>query len=331
MDPTALDPRLADLVGRVMTDLALHGMPAPPPSAPAPGQTHEDWVATVATVRTQHDELAQVLTKHMRMAAPEVGSVVDHEIPVDGGTIAARVYTPPGAGPHPAVVFFHGGAFWLGGGEIGFGLTDDYCRVFCDRLSAVVVNVDYRLAPEAPFPKQLHDSYAGLAWTVEHADELGVDTDRVAVMGASSGGNQAAAVCLLARDRGGPRITAQILHVPVLDLTWGSESVRADPGFAAFDDLVRLYATDEQRREPLVSPLLATDLAGLPPAVIVTGAFDGLRDDGRRFAERLAEQGVPVTHTVYPMLHNIALPETTMQFVDDVVGAVTPLLAPNAV
>jgi acetyl esterase len=258
-------------------------------------------------------------------SVPEIGAVEDHEVPVDGDSITARVYRPKGSGPRPAIVFLHGGAWWQAGGETGFLLTDDYCKVFVGGLDAVVVNVDYRLAPEFPFPQQLEDSYAGVQWVVDHADELGVDPDRVSVMGASSGGNQAAAVCLLARERRLP-IASQILHVPALDLTGSSPSVQADPDYAHFAEIVRLYATDDQLSNPLVSPLLAPSLEGLPPTLVVTGDYDVLRDDGIRYAERLAEAGVPVRHLSYPMFHNIALPETSDRMFAEMIDALRPLI-----
>jgi len=143
------------------------------------------------------------------------------------------------------------------------------------------------------------------------------------VMGGSSGGNQAAAVCLLARDRGGPAIRSQMLHVPALDLTLSSPSAREEPAvLAGLTGVVRLYATAEQVLDPYVSPLLAEDLSGLPPAVIVTGEYDFIRDDGRRYAVRLAEAGVEVRALEYPMLHNISLPETTEQMFADMIEAV---------
>jgi acetyl esterase len=311
---TAIDPRLLAHVAEVMShqpaDAALMG--ATPPPAPLDGQSREEWAEGVAKLRADYEEVARVLAVHLTSpsSVPEIGAIEDHQIPVDGGSITARVYRPTDSGTRPAIVFLHGGAWWQAGGETGFLLTDDYCKVFVGGLDVVVVNVDYRLAPEFPFPQQLEDSYAGVQWVVNHAEELGVDPARVSVMGASSGGNQAAAVCLLARERGLP-IAAQVLHVPALDLTGSSPSVQADPSSRHFAEIVRLYATDEELSDPLVSPLLAPSLAGLPPTLIVTGDYDSLRDDGARYAQRLAEAGVSVQHLSYPMFHNIALPETS--------------------
>ena len=327
---TDIDPRLLAHVAEMMTKQPENAalLQETPPPAPAEGQTREEWAAGVAELRADYEEVARVLAVHLITASPgsEIGGFEDHQVPVDGGTITARVYRPTSSGPHPAIVFFHGGAWWQAGGETNFVFTDDYCKVFCAGLDAVVVNVDYRLAPEFPFPQQLEDSYAGVQWVVDHATELGVDPARVSVMGASSGGNQAAAVCLLARERGGPAIASQTLHVPALDLTGASPSLREDPMYDHFAVIVRLYATEEQLTDPLVSPLLAPSLEGLPPTLIVTGDHDSLRDDGSRYAERLAEAGVDVRLLTYPMFHNIALPETTEQMFADMVGALKPLL-----
>jgi acetyl esterase len=319
---TTMDPRLAQLVASVMAALPAEQPPSPT-AEPAPGQSRADWVAEVAAARAALDGQGEIHAELVPMDGPEVGSVHDETIEVDGAVITARVYTPPGTGPFPAIVGYHGGAWWLAGGEAGFQLTDGYCRRFCAGLTSVVVNVDYRLAPEFPYPHQLEDCYTALRWVVDHSSQLGIDPDNVSVMGGSSGGNQAAAVCLLARDRGGPAIRSQMLHVPALDLTLSSPSAREDPAvLAGLTGVVRLYATAEQVLDPYVSPLLAEDLSGLPPAVIVTGEYDFIRDDGRRYAVRLAEAGVEVRALEYPMLHNISLPETTEQMFADMIEAV---------
>jgi acetyl esterase len=320
-DLTTMDPRLAQLVGEVMAALPAEQPPAPPP-APAAGQDRADWLAEVAAARAALDGQGEIHAALVPLAGPEVGSVHDEKIEVEGGTITARIYTPSGSGPFPAIVAYHGGAWWLAGGEAGFKLTDGYCRRFCAGLDSVVVNVDYRLAPEYPYPHQLEDCYTALQWTIDQAATLRIDPANVSVMGGSSGGNQAAAVCLLARDRGRPAIKAQLLHVPGLDLSLESPSVREDPAvLAGLQAVTRLYATPEQVQDPYVSPLLAPDLSGLPPAVIVTGEFDFIRDDGRRYAERLRADGVEVRALEYPMLHNIALPETNEQMFAEMIAA----------
>jgi len=164
----------------------------------------------------------------------------------------------------------------------------------------VVINVGYRLAPEFPFPTGVMDAYAALEWTVTQADRLGFDPERVGVGGESAGGNLAAAVSLLARDRGGPPLRLQLLEIPGLDLTLGSPSVaKYGAGYVLpIDELrwcVANYLGDHDPADPLASPLLAPDLTGLPPAVILTAECDPLADDGRRYADRLTDAGVAVS------------------------------------
>ncbi len=326
--PTDLDPRLTALVGEIMAKLP-EGSQAPPPGEPGEGQSRTSWLAEVTARRDAQDDLAALLSVHLAPAGPDVETVRQLTIPVAGGHIAARCYTPSGTGPFPGLVFFHGGAWWLAGGEKGFALTDSYCRIFCAGLGAVIVNVDYRLAPEFPFPQQLEDSFAGLCWTIEHASTLNIDPLDVSVMGASSGGNQAAAVCLLARERGGPHIASQVLHAPALDLTGSSPSLHDDMGtWDQLQPVVALYASRDECRNPLVSPLLAENLSGLPPAVIVIGDYDPLRDDGARYAKRLQEHGVAARLLEFPMLHNIALPETSVRMFAEMIEAIRDVKGP---
>lgn len=321
MNGTPLAPELALHVEKLLAALP-GGSPAAPPLAPRVGQTRAEWLADVAAARAEHDAYAGLVAAHRAVGSRDVAGVHDHAVPIAGGTITARVYTPEGAGPFPGMAFYHGGAWWQAGGEQGFALTDDFCRAMCAGAGAVVVNVDYRLAPEFPFPHQLEDAYAGLCWLVDNAGTLDIEPP-VSVMGASSGANLAAAVSLLARDRGGPTIRAQILQVPALDLTGGSPSMHEDPEiWEQLSPLLNLYTTPEQRSDPLASPLLARDLSGLPAAVIVVATHDPLRDDGHRYAARLAEHGVDVRLLEYPMLHDIALPETLERVLADMIVAV---------
>ena len=228
---------------------------------------------------------------------PDVVAVADRTVPVNGGEIGVRVYTPDGDGPFPAHMYFHGGGFWLG--------DLDYCditaRELCAGAGCVVVSVDYRLAPEHKFPAGAEDSYAALCWTAEHAEELGIDPDRISVGGASAGGNLAAVVCLMARDRSGPPIILQVLDIPVTDVTMSCASITENgEGYLLTQDSIEQYCdyylTDPaDAKNPYASPLLADDLSGLPPAVVMTAELDPLRDEGEQYAERLAAAGVPVT------------------------------------
>jgi acetyl esterase len=229
--------------------------------------------------------------------APEVGAIDDRTVPVDGGEIAVRVYTPKGSGPFPAHVYFHGGAFWLG--ELDH--FDTGCSELCAGAECVVVSVDYRLAPEHKFPTPVEDCYAALLWTVAHADELGIDPARVSIGGGSAGGNLTAVVAMMARDRGRPPLVLQVLDIPVTDLTMSCPSVVENgAGYLltreAIEQYVDFYLEDpDDAKDPYASPLLADDLSGLPPAVVMTAEFDPLRDEGEAYAARLADAGVPVT------------------------------------
>jgi len=228
---------------------------------------------------------------------PNVANVEDRVVAVDDGEITVRVYTPAGAGPFPCHVYFHGGGFWLG--DLDF--SDGTCRELCDGAVCVVVSVDYRLAPEHTYPTAPEDSFAALRWTVEHAEELDIDLARVSVGGASAGGNLAAVVALMARDRGGPPLVLQILEIPVTDLTMGQPSiVENGEGYlltrAAMEAYRGFYLADlADANQAYASPLLADDLRNLPPAVVMTSEMDPLRDEGEAYAARLRDAGVPVT------------------------------------
>jgi acetyl esterase len=221
------------------------------------------------------------------------------DVPVPGGTIEALVYVPPGAGPHPAHVFVHGGGWGLG--SIHHAIVDATCRERCVGASCVVVSVGYRKAPEHAFPVPLDDAFAAVRWVVDHAETLDVRRDLVTIGGQSAGGNLAAAVALRARDEGGPAIAFQLLEIPALDLTF------AHPSVATYATGFGLTARDmEQFRDayvrvaddtthPYASPLLAPDLAGLPPAHVMVAEYDVLRDEGEAYAHRLNAAGVPAT------------------------------------
>jgi acetyl esterase len=232
----------------------------------------------------------------------DVASIEERSLPVDGGSIRARIYTPRGTGPFPVHVYLHGGGFWMGAPE----LFDPQCQDLAAGAGCVVVSIDYRLAPEHKFPVPLEDCYAGLVFTAQHARELGVDASRISVGGGSAGGGLSASVALLARDRGGPKLALQVLEIPVTDLTMSQPSVRANgSGYMLTRDGMAQYvgyylARPEDARHPYASPLLAEDLSGLPPALIMTAEFDPLRDEGEAYARRLAEAGVTTTLRRWP-------------------------------
>ena len=235
-----------------------------------------------------------------------IGQVVDRRIDVAGGSIALRIYTPVGGaahGPLPAVLQYHGGGFVLG----NLDSHDSIARFYCARAKAVVVSVDYRLAPEHRFPTQVEDSYAALQWVAAHASELDVDPGRIAVAGDSAGGNLATVMCLLAKARGGPRIAAQALLYPVVDFrsheTYASHQQFGDGTyFLSIKDMDwfrdAYFANSAQVGEQTASPITA-DVSGLPQALVTTAGCDPLRDEGRAYADRLAAAGVEVEYRCF--------------------------------
>jgi len=238
---------------------------------------------------------------------PPVGAVSDRTIPGPTGEIPMRVYRPEGDGPVPTVVYFHGGGWVVG----DLDTHDRPCRELCRTAGAVVVSVDYRLAPEHPFPAGVEDAYAATEWVAEHAEAVGGD-GRLAVAGDSAGGNLAAVVSLMARDNDEPTIGHQVLLYPVIDDDVYDSTVEFSEGYgldgsvgAWFDEC---YVPSEvHRANPLLYPMKACDHAGLPPATVITAGFDPLRDQGLAYADRLAEAGLSVTQENFPdMIHGFA-------------------------
>ena len=224
--------------------------------------------------------------------AEEVAKIEDRTLP---GGPRVRIYNPTGPNPKPALIYFHGGGWVLGAPET----IDVPCRRLANASGCVVVSVDYRLAPEHHFPAPLDDCYAATRYVAEHAAELGVDSRRLGVGGDSAGGNLAAAVTLMARDRGGPALAFQLLVYPVTDHAFDTGSYRAfgkDHGLseAAMRWFWAQYlARPDDGKNPLASPLKA-ELHGLPPALVITAEFDPLRDEGEAYAARLRAAGVHV-------------------------------------
>jgi acetyl esterase len=222
-----------------------------------------------------------------------VGAVEERTVAGGDGERPARVYRPEGTGPWPTTVFFHGGGFVVG----DLDTHDQVCRRLCRDARTVVVSVDYRLAPEHPFPAGVEDALAAARWCADHRAELGGD-DRLAVAGDSAGGNLAAVVAQAMPEE----LTAQLLVYPATDMA-GDHPSRAENAQGYFLELAMMewffthYTTDVTGVEPSdlrLSPLLAPSLAGQPPAVVVTAELDPLRDEGEAYADRLAEAGVRV-------------------------------------
>ena len=231
-------------------------------------------------------------------------TISDHEVPRPGGTVPVRVYAPASTSSteRPALLDIHGGGFVVGSIEMEHGFATQVAR----DLGAVVVTPEYRLAPEHPFPGGVDDCYATLEWLHASADTLGVDTDRVAVGGQSAGGGLAAAVALLARDRGGPTLCFQFLGIPELDHRLETPSMQAfvdTPMWHRPDaELSWSYylGPDTTEVSPYASPALAPDLRGLPPAYVTTMEFDPLRDEGILYALRMMQAGVSVELHSFP-------------------------------
>ena len=223
-----------------------------------------------------------------------VGEVGEGMLQGGGGPLPYRLYRPATPGPHPIVVYFHGGGWVLGDQQS----DDPFCRDMCRRTGMIIVSVGYRHAPEHRFPAAAEDGYAATHWIAEHATELGGRSGPVLVAGWSAGGNIAAVTCQLARDHGGPQIAGQLLVCPVTDCSFDRPSYTANAiGYFLTRGLMfwfwDLYCSPADRTDPRVSPLRGK-LEGLPPAFVVTCEFDPLRDEGIAYGEALAKAGVPV-------------------------------------
>ncbi|MFM0730956.1 alpha/beta hydrolase [Paraburkholderia sediminicola] len=287
--PLPLDPELAAIVS------ALRAAHAPPPFSGTPEQARERMRRAIMAARE-------------RSPLPVVGVVEDALAGFGGAHVPVRVYRPQDAQSGLAtVVFFHGGGFVLGSIE----LMDDIARKLCRDLNAVVVSVEYRLAPEHPFPAAHDDAVTATLWAIRNVAALGGDASRIAVAGESAGGNLAASTALTLRDRG-ERLTAQLLVVPGVDLardTLRIEAKRSDfPMLSPSDlrDISRLYLGLNPAQGGMFppSPLHAADFSGLPPAVIAVAGHDPLCEEGLAYAERLGAAGVPVqVHWFEDMFH----------------------------
>jgi acetyl esterase len=236
-----------------------------------------------------------------RAAGPEVAKVEDRLIPGPGVEIPVRIYTPTGAGPFPILVWFHGGGWVVGDLET----ADATARHLTVGASCVVVSVDYRLAPETKFPGAADDCYAATVWAAQQAARINGDANRIAVGGDSSGGNLAAAVSLMARDRSGPPIVFQLLVYPVTARDFETPSYRQNAeGYGLSLDSMRWYwdhylQHPADASNPYAAPLVAQALEGLPPALVITAEYDPLCDEGEAYARRLQAAGVRTTYSRY--------------------------------
>lgn len=251
----------------------------------------------------------KVRQTYARLPLPEepVHAIVNRTIPGPAGDIPVRIYTPSDQTPLPALVYYHGGGWVIG----DLDSHDDLCRFLANQTGCSVISVDYRLAPEHKFPAAVDDAFAALQWVHAHAEDIAIDRDRIAVAGDSAGGNLAAVVSILARDAGGPIPAAQVLIYPATAAheTFPSR-LQFGEGFLLTESSMRWFAGHylndaAELTDFRVSPLVADNLQHLPPAFIITGEYDPLRDEGEAYAARLKEAGVPVTCNRYDgMIHD---------------------------
>jgi acetyl esterase len=304
-----LDPQV-----RAMRDARMHS-----PSRPL-------YEMSLAEARTA--DLAAIMAD--RGQPLPLGAVVDIRIPGPAGQLPARVYRPVGEPPFPVLMYFYGGGWTLGNLDTGDGI----CRQLCAATSCLVVSVGYRVAPEHRFPAAPHDCYAATQWVAAHGHGLGADPSRLAVAGDSAGGNLAAAVTLLARERGAPRLTCQLLVYPNTNYRADTPSMRDNTDRCFFNrESVAWYwsnylARPEDGDDPLASPLRAPDLRGLPPALVITAEYDPLRDEAEQYAQRLREAGVPVVSTRYPgMIHGFFSMSGTLDAARDAIAEAAAYLS----
>jgi acetyl esterase len=236
-----------------------------------------------------------------------IGSTSDQLIKGPASDIPVRIYTPIATGGAlPILLYFHGGGWVIG----NIATHDKLCRALANEAHCIVLSVDYRLAPEAPFPAAVDDCYAALEWAEKNASEIGGDANRIAVGGDSAGGNLAAVLALKARNEKGPEISFQLLIYPVTDARMDTGSYRAFGEGHLLEARTMAWFFDQyapeglDREQPYLSPLRAKTLKNLPPAYVVTAGHDVLRDEGKAYADALREAGVEVTHVNYEgMVH----------------------------
>jgi acetyl esterase len=265
--------------------------------------------------------------------AESVARIENREIPSRSGELPVRIYVPEGNGPFPGVVFLHGGGWVI----CDLDTHDNICRAIARRASSVVVSVDYRLAPEHPFPAALEDSFDAACWVTDNAATLGIDPGRVIIAGDSAGANMATVIAAKARGAERPAIALQVLAYPATDLTsFDTASYRefGEDHFltrALMERFVSEYIPRaDDRKTPDASPRFIADLSGMPPALVITGECDPLRDEGEAYAKRMKHDGVPVTlerydGMIHPFLNFLGVTASANKALDQIAGAIRRL------
>ncbi|HRI39163.1 MAG TPA: alpha/beta hydrolase [Nitrospira sp.] len=251
---------------------------------------------------TPADAVVALLRERNQSVTPiMIRKTDDHLIPGPGGPLPIRIYTPLGVGPFPVIVYYHGGGWVIG----TIDAYDSSARALAKTVGAIVVSVEYRKAPENKFPAAHEDAYAAYRWVLRNADRFDGDPAMVAVAGESAGGNLAAAVCLMARARGEVLPVHQVLIYPVAGYDFNTPSYRENAKAKPLDKPMMAWffekylRTPDQGRDHWIDLVNAPNLSGLPSATVITAELDPLRSEGKRYAERLLEAGVPVTHQNY--------------------------------
>jgi acetyl esterase len=282
----------------------------PPMPLHPEAQAYLDWRAAAGARSVNELTVEQAREQSVRLA---VGPVEDVEltggmsIPGPRGLIDLRTYYPNRQEKFPLIVFFHGGGWVVGNLET----ADGFCRALANASQCAVISVNYRHAPEFKFPAAADDAYAATQWIAENAEALGGDASKLIVAGQSAGGNLAAVVCMMARERGTPKIILQIDWVPVTDFNFETESYQANAnGYGLTRDAMIWYwnhylETSDHGSHPYASPVRANDFSNLPPAIVLAAEYDPLRDDAIALAEKFRAAGTPVEFHLYEgMIHS---------------------------
>jgi len=278
------------------------------PEARALLETMDGQIVPIETLDPVEARNSRVEPMKLLAGAPEaLGRVEELSIPRLGGDVPVRIYADQRGGTRHALVYFHGGGFVFG----NLDTHDAVCRALAKESDAIVISVDYRLSPEHKFPAALQDAHVATNWIADNAERLGIDAHRIAIGGDSAGGNLATVTALRCRDAGGPALALQVLLYPVTDCSsfetvshreFGEDYALTRAAMKWFTG--HYLSSADLASNPEVSPLLASDLRRLPPALVITAEFDPLRDEGETYAHRLQQAGVPVTLSRYPgMIH----------------------------